>query len=134
MVDNSIQDRNVTFNIDTGADVTVLPYTTFNNLYESKPPDLQKAVKLPLQSKDKVEMGDVYVVRHLPTTLLGRLLSCKLGLVARLDSVTIETFKQTYPKLCRCLGEVQQLYTINLKSGAQPPITKDTKKDSIAIN
>lgn len=41
------------------------------------------------------------------TALLGGPVSCKLGLFANLDIITIETLKQPYPKLCCGLGEVQ---------------------------
>ncbi|KAL1265236.1 hypothetical protein QQF64_003263 [Cirrhinus molitorella] len=44
----------------------------------------------------------------------------KLGLVARLDSIDIETLKLSYPKLCSGLGEVRQPYVISLKPGATP--------------
>ena len=47
-------------------------------------------------------------------------MSCRLGLVARLDSVTMETLKESYPKLCTGLGEVRQPYAIKLKPGAEP--------------
>lgn len=77
-------------------------------------------VKVRLQRKERVEMEDVYVVRPLHTFLLGRPVSCKLGFVARLDGDTIETLKQTYPKLCSWLGEVIQPHAIKLKPGAQP--------------
>ena len=51
---------------------------------------------------------------------MGRSVSCKLGLVARLDSVTVETLTQTYPRICSGLGEMRQPYAIKLKPGALP--------------
>ena len=77
-------------------------------------------VRLLLRRVKKAEMEDVYVVRNLHTALLGRSVSCKLGLVARLDSVTVETLKQTYPRICSRLGKMRQPYAIKLKPGAQP--------------
>lgn len=46
--------------------------------------------------------------------------SLELGLVARLDSISVVTLKGTYPNLCRGLGRIQQPYTIKLKPGAVP--------------
>ncbi|KAL7865994.1 hypothetical protein SRHO_G00112410 [Serrasalmus rhombeus] len=137
MVDINIHDTRVMFKIDTGADVTVLPHTVFLNVFKGNPPRLYKASKpllgpgrspldvvgitrLLLRRGEKEVMEDLYVVRHLHTALLGRSASCRLGLVARLDSVTVEILKQTYPKLCSGLGEMRQPYTIKLKPGAQP--------------
>lgn len=117
MVDVDIHDSSVTFKIDTGADVTVLPHVVLKKIYKDNLPMLRKATKpllgpgrnsldvvgvarLLLRRDEKEEMKDMSLVRHLQTALLGRPVSCRLGLVAHLDSITIETLKQTYPKLC----------------------------------
>lgn len=84
--------------------------------------------KLLLKINGKKETEDVYVVPHLHTALLGRPVSFKLGLVTRLDSITIETLKQTYPKICSGLGEVHQPYVIKLKPGAQPLSLKTPRR------
>ncbi|XP_060798261.1 uncharacterized protein K02A2.6-like [Neoarius graeffei] len=65
-------------------------------------------------------MEEVYVVKHLHAALLGRPAISKLELVAWLDSISIETLKTSYPKLCSGLGEVRQPYAIRLKPGAEP--------------
>ncbi|KAK0132392.1 hypothetical protein N1851_032733 [Merluccius polli] len=102
MVNIDIHESSVTFKIDTGADVTVLPYTVFLNTYRDNPPMLRKATKpllgpgrspldvvgvarLILRRGEKEEREDVYIARHVHTALLGRAVSCRLGLVARLD-------------------------------------------------
>lgn len=138
MVDIDINDKSVLFKIDAGADVTVVPNTVFDEIYrDSSPPTLQKAImpllgpgrspldvvgvmELLLRKGEKEVMEDVYVTRRLHTVLLGRPASVKLKLVARLDSITMETLKTSYPKLCSGLGEVRQPYAIKLKPGAQP--------------
>lgn len=137
-VDLSINNKNVSFKIDTGADVTVLPLKVFKELYRhNHPPSLHKSTKallgpgrsrldvvgvseLALRKGDKEILEDVFVIRHLHTALLGRPAISKLELVARLESITIETLKKCYPKLCSGLGEVRQPYDIKLKPGAQP--------------
>ncbi|KAL6455308.1 hypothetical protein MHYP_G00362590 [Metynnis hypsauchen] len=136
-VNIKVHNSNVTFKIDTGADVTVLPQSDFQKIFRKNPPLVNKATKpllgpgrspldvvgvarLLLRRGERKVMEDTYVVRHLHTALLGRSVSCRLGLVARLDSVTVETLKQTYPKLCKGLGELRQPYAIKLKPGAQP--------------
>ncbi|KAJ8377185.1 hypothetical protein SKAU_G00077650 [Synaphobranchus kaupii] len=138
MVDIDISDRQVQFKIDTGADVTVIPHTVFREIYRDKdPPTLRETTKslmgpggcsldvvgvagLLLRRGEKEVIEDVYVTRHLHTALLGRPAINKLQLVARLDTITIETVKESYPKICRGLGEMRQPYTIRLKPGAQP--------------
>lgn len=136
MADIDINDQTVQFKIDTGADVTVIPYSVFQEIYKHKnPPTLQKPRKpllgpgnSPLDvagfvgmllRKGKREMKeDVYVVRHLQKALLRRPASVTLKLVARLDNVTMDNLKTNYPRLCSGLGEVRQPYTIKLKPGA----------------
>ncbi|KAK0136800.1 hypothetical protein N1851_027011 [Merluccius polli] len=160
MVNIDIHESSVTFKIDTGADVTVLPYTVFLNTgpargigggavrhpwapsrrclntYRDNPPMLRKATKpllgpgrspldvvgvarLILRRGEKEEREDVYIAHHVHTALLGRAVSCRLGLVARLDSVTMETLKENYPKLCTGLGEMRKcLWTADMLSRA----------------
>lgn len=116
MVSIDIDDRRVPFKIDTGADVTVMPHTVFQDIYRDKnPPTLRKSTKpqmgpgrspldvvavaeLLLRSGEKEVLEDVYVTRHLHTALLGRPAISKMELVARLDSITMETLKTTYPR------------------------------------
>ena len=64
---------------------------------------------------------------------MGRSVSCKLGLVARLDSVTVETLKQTYPRICSGLGEMRQPYAIKLKPGAQPFSLKTPRRITLPL-
>ena len=145
MVNIDIHESSVTFKIDTGADVTVLPYTVFLNTYRDNPPMLRKATKpllgpgrspldvvgvarLILRRGEKEEREDVYIARHVHTALLGRAVSCRLGLVARLDSVTMETLKENYPKLCTGLGEMRQPYAIKLRPGAEPFALKTPRR------
>uniref|UniRef100_A0A3B3CEF0 Gypsy retrotransposon integrase-like protein 1 n=1 Tax=Oryzias melastigma TaxID=30732 RepID=A0A3B3CEF0_ORYME len=138
MVDLHINNKSVSFKIDTGADVTVLPLQVFRKIFKNSiPPTLQKSTKpllgpgrkplnvlgyteLNLQKGEKEAKEVVYILKHLHTALLGRPAIHKLELVARLDNLTIETLKTSYPKLCSGLGEVKQPYNIKLKPDAQP--------------
>lgn len=146
MVDIDINERQVPFKIDTGADVTVLPHSVFKELFKdthlptlspsSKPLlgpgrnqlDVVGVTKLLLKRGDKSAEEEVYVINHLHTALLGRPAISKLELVARLDSISIETLKSSYPKLCSGLGEVRQPYAIRLKPGAEPYSLKTPRR------
>lgn len=61
-------------------------------------------------------MEDVYIIKHLQTALLGRPAISKL----ELGSISIETLRTSYPKLCSGLGEVCQPYAIRLRPGTEP--------------
>ncbi len=137
MVDIDIGHKRVSFKIDTGADVTVIPAEMFREIFKVKLPALRDATR-PLLGPGKIPLDvvgvarlllkrggrqaedEVYIIRNLHTALLGRPAISKLGLVARLDSIDIETLKMNYPKLCSGLGEVRQPYLISLKPGATP--------------
>lgn len=59
------------------------------------------------------------ICAHL-SLLLGLPAIVALGLLVRVDSVVMETFKSRYPSLCSGLGEVQQPYAIKLKPEGVP--------------
>ncbi|KAL7846654.1 hypothetical protein SRHO_G00216340 [Serrasalmus rhombeus] len=81
-----------------------------------------------LHSGDKHTTEDLYIVKHLNTALLSRPASVNLRLVARIDSIDLDSVKQTYPKLCDGLGLVQQPYTIKLKPGVKPVSLKAPRR------
>ncbi len=135
-VDLFIRHHKVKFKIDTGADVTVIPESTFREITKGA---------LSLENADKPLLGpggsplsvigmsheslskgeltvqeEVYVVKDLHIALLGRPAILKLNLVARLDSADANILKRMYPKLCQGLGMVRQLYTIKLKPNVTP--------------
>ncbi|KAJ8375234.1 hypothetical protein SKAU_G00058140 [Synaphobranchus kaupii] len=132
-----IKDRNVTFKMDTGADVTVIPDYVFNTVFAKDKPALRPVrrpllgpgrtpldmlgfTNITLRKRAKQKQEDVYVVRGLHTALLSRPACEQLGLVARVGSIDIETMKNTYPKLCSGLGLMQRPYTIKLVPDAVP--------------
>ena len=140
-----LKNRKVQFKIDTGADVTVIPDYVFNTVYATDKPSLQRATKpllgpggapldvlgatdIRLQRKDRSTVEEVFVIRSLHTALLGRSASVKLGLVARLDSISMQTVRDSYPKLCTGLGMIEQPYTIKLKPDAVPYSLKTPRR------
>ncbi len=123
--------------IDTGADVTAVPDTLyiqdqFGRL-ERSAKILQGPGGMPLKVKgkftatlskgDRHTKQDVYVMETLSTPLLGRSTAIALQLVARLESVSLdseETVKAEFPKLFSGLGKMQGEYSIVLKPDAKP--------------
>ncbi|KAK0156520.1 hypothetical protein N1851_000189 [Merluccius polli] len=98
-VDIGIMDKNVTFKLDSGADVTVVSQTVLNNIFsDTQQPVLQKAEKLlygpgrnPLDVSGFLRRGltqtaeKVYVVKDLRTPLLGRPAIVAIGLLIRVN-------------------------------------------------
>ena len=77
-------------------------------------------VEVPLRRGKNTATEDIYVVKDLHTALLGRPAIEQLQLVCRVDSITMESVKQQYPKLCSGLGLVRRPYSIKLKPEAVP--------------
>ena len=149
----------ISFKLDSGADVTVLPESTYHELQ----------VKSELQSTEKVLLGPcnykmtcigkyattlstdersiqevIYVVRDLERPLLGRRAAESLNLINRVDGITDEEYKATvkakYPQLFTGLGKMNTEYTITLQESAKPyaitvprkvplPLLKETKEE-----
>jgi hypothetical protein len=150
-VDIGIMDKDVTFKLDSGADVTVVSQTVLNNIFSgTQQPVLQKAekllcgpgrnpldvsgfVRLQLRRGTKQTAEKVYAVKNLRTPLLGRPAIVALGLLIRVDSIEMENIKACYPKLCSDLGEIQQPYAIKLKPGAVPFSVKTPRRIPIPL-
>ena len=125
----------VIFKLDTGADVTVVPEHIFKKthrwLQESKtkltgpgqqPLDVCGVFEAQIQSHEKATTQNVYVIRGLKTSLLGRPAIEALSLVSVVQSVNSpgeEIFKK-YPTLFQGLGKLTGEYNIKLREGAQP--------------
>lgn len=124
--------------IDTGVDVTVLPEKEYNTLAQKQqlqPTDLKLygagmsplAVRgkftANLSTPSKTTVQPVYVVADLTQGLLSRPASVALGLVARVEAVSltsVEAVKQQFPKLFSGLGRMEGEYKIELKADAKP--------------
>ena len=130
-----VNDKLVKFRLDTGADATVLPLDTFNQLLSAplSPPDKvlcgPNRAKLDvvgyftavLEWRGKQTTQTVYVLRDVHQPLLGQSAIEALGLIKRLCAVTDNTDpKQQYSDLFTGLGSMEGEYTIRLKPDAQP--------------
>ncbi|KAJ8355042.1 hypothetical protein SKAU_G00226090 [Synaphobranchus kaupii] len=133
-----VRQKKVCFKIDTGADVTALPAEVYHDITGG--PDVTRlavstrplfgpggnvlsvlgVARETLRRGKKTAIEDIYVVKHLHTALLGRPAIEQLQLVCRVDSITMESVKQQYPKLCSGLGLVRRPYSIKLKPEAVP--------------
>ncbi|XP_025755625.1 uncharacterized protein LOC112842686 [Oreochromis niloticus] len=133
-----VKDAKITFKLDTGADVTVIADSDLSKIFANEhrpvlqqpekpllgpgktPLDIAGFTKLQLNYGAKQTTEKVYVVRNLSTALLGLPAITALGLLVRVDAVSMDTLTTTYPKLCNGLGKVQRAYHIKLKPNAVP--------------
>lgn len=136
MADINIGNKKVTFKIDTGADITAVPETAFKRLthLDGKLEKASKALYAPggvklaflgpvndtLSYTERSTAENVFVVRDLQVALLSRKASVRIKLIARVDSIDLQSVKQTCPRICDGLGLVQKPYTTKLKSDAKP--------------
>lgn len=136
--DVQIKGKVLKFKLDTGADVTAISDSDLRDLFQgAKMPVLHKPekpllgpgkiqlqvagyAKMQLAYKGKQTEEKVYVVKNLSTPLLGLPAITALGLLIRVDSVTMDSLKATYPKLYKGLGDIQRPYHIELKPDAVP--------------
>lgn len=137
LINLKVNEHTAVFKIDTGADVTVLSEDVFQN-WEF--PELERAKKVlqgpgltpitvkgkftaTIKSDSKSTTQEVYVVPGLKFSLLGRPAIQALGLVARVDTValdSVERVKEQFPALFKGLGKMEGEYKIELKADAKP--------------
>ncbi|XP_053388814.1 uncharacterized protein K02A2.6-like [Mercenaria mercenaria] len=126
----------VCFKIDTGADVTVIPETVYLSLGSPKLKKTNKNLFGPgnkklnvlgsftetLSSQNKYSVEEIYVVRGIDRSLLGRPAIIGLNLVKlNIDEVTsVDSIKRTHPRLFRELGQLDGEYRISLNEGVKP--------------
>jgi hypothetical protein len=116
----------ITFKLDTGADVTVLPYRMYapqmGNLIKpdkyltsaSGKMEVVGKISTQMAISNQVKAQDLYVVRNLKCPLLGRPTLMQFDLVRRVDAV------EDYPELFAGLGELKEPYHITLGNDAKP--------------
>ena len=133
----SVNGSPVDFKIDTGADVSVISDTTYKALTRKaslRPP--RKSLTGPscqslevcgqftgtLQHGDCTACEEIFVVKSLQMSLLGRPAIESLGLVSRVHTVEDLKLRYTskYPDLFKGLGKIPGEYHIHLKDDAKP--------------
>ena len=136
------------FKIDTGADVSVIPYRMFKNVpginlepskkvlsgpsHKVLPVKGQFTAKLRCGEKEVAEQ--IFVVRRLSRALLGRPAIESLGLVSRVYTVqTKNDILQKYPKLLNGLGKLEGEYTIRLRDDATPHALTTPRRVAIPL-
>lgn len=134
MIKLQLEGTEVTFKIDTGADVTVVSESVFKKCKMTSLEIADKILHGPGQSVLKVKgqfMGQIrapnrdtqqkiYVVEDLKTSLLGRPAIEALGIVAKVADVTDNSYKHQFPQLFSGLGRFEGEYTIELDSNSTP--------------
>lgn len=138
-VDVQLGGRTITFHIDTGAEVTVIPERSLKQIgvVSLQPPNRtlrgpnQTALQVTgrFSAKMGIEGGqetsqEIYVVRGLHQALLGR----PAQLVARVGAVenggdtdtTEPDLERLFPELFTGLGNLEGEYTIKLREGVKP--------------
>ena len=124
LINLNVNEHTAQFKIDTGADVTVLSEDEFQ---KGQFPELERTKKvlqgpgqtpITVRGKFTATIGtdsksttqEVYVVPGLKFSLLGRPAIQALGLVARVDTValdSVERVKERFPKLFKGLGKME---------------------------
>ena len=126
--------QEMSFKMDTGAEVTVISKQAFDDLQGVKLLPASKALYGPtytplralgqfqvtLTKGQETSIQTVYVVDSLRTNLLGLPAITALELISRVDSCGEENIKQRFLSLFRGLGCFGEEYTIKLREGVKP--------------
>ena len=153
MISVSLNDVPMKFKMDTGADVSVIPLSSFRSLGNAvrlKAPNRVLCgpgrIVLPvigyfsgyLKYKDRVTKESIYIVEHLQTPLLGRQAITRLQLIQRLDDVEeqspagVDPVKE-FPSLFCGLGKLGGEHTIQLKENATPYTLSTPRRVAIPL-
>ena len=134
IINLKVKDTDIQFKIDTGADVSVIPEYVFKKLRNVKlvkadkilfgPGQKQLQVlgklKCELKSKSAKSNEELYVVKGLRNSLLGRPAIQSLELLSKSDVKNVDTVQEQYSELFSGLGKTDWEYTIKLKPGYIP--------------
>ena len=126
-----VDDQNIEFKMDTGADVTCVNPERLSKqtlvapdkkLYGPGRTQLKVAGMFTAQLKagNECQEENIYVVQNLEEPLLSRRAVEGLRLIQRIGSVDTTKIKSKYPGLWRGLGDTGQEYTIKMKENAKP--------------
>ena len=141
-IDLKLNGEKLQFKMDTGADETCIPFTTYDSM-RTKLPVLQKTnicgkFDTTIEAEEKIIVQEIYVIKGLHQALLGGPAIHALNLlkkgkfvdaVNRTDEVKLDKeWKSMSPKLFKGLGRIKNEYTIKLKVGAQPHAVNTARK------
>jgi len=130
-----LRTKNVEFNIDTGAEVTVISEAVWRDIGQPSLLPSDRTLRgpdthvLPATGKftGKLRTGtheaeEIYVVKGLNKPLLGQPAVAELKLVQRVAAVNHEELSpmEQFPALFEGLGKLQGNYTIQLQEGDKP--------------
>ncbi len=142
-----------TFHIDTRAEVSVIPESTYAALGSPQLSQSRRVLRGPGQNKLQVQgmlqaelilnnqqtEQELYVVKELQRPLLGQPAIEALGLLSRVRSVqTTQPTQPTqpevlFPKLFKGLGKLSGKYRIQLKEGAKPFALSTPRRVSLEL-
>lgn len=126
----TVDGQQMSFKLDTGAEVTVLSEGALKSLNEvscraplcspdNKPLDVVGELSATLEHTDKSCVHPVFILQKLQQNLLGLLAIQALKLLMQMDVIRTP-IPDLYPALFSGLGTFPDSYTIKLKPGAQP--------------
>jgi hypothetical protein len=143
-----IDDTPITFRIDSGADVDVIPYSVYTQHFKHKMimpsgkvlrgPDGSSALqylgyikcKLHHETTGKIKVPDVYVLKSGQECLLSRKSSVELEVLAFLANINVE---DEYQHMFTGLGEMSQPYNIVLEPEAVPHAISSPRRVAIPL-
>ena len=145
-----LNERQLLFKIDTGADVTAIPETTYIKSRDGPLHKTTRVLKGPSEQKlhvkgyieatltrNLVRINEkIYVVSGLQNVLVGRPAIQALNLVARLETVNNDPKQQMiqkFPELFTGLGTMQGEYQIKLKADATPFVLTTPRRIAVPL-
>jgi transposase InsO family protein len=136
-----VDDSEIVFKVDTGADVSVLPYSVYRKSLSDKPIfpvnsklrgpcgnnlEVLGAIKCKLSYNGTQITTELYVVKA-STALLSREDSVRLKIVQLIGSV------ESYSELFKGLGTMPDPYKIKLREGAKPFAVTTPRRISLPL-
>ena len=129
-----LNQQEIEVKIDTGADVTVIPESSYQQERDGPLTKVNEPLNGPSQQRLDVSgrfqgtlkwknvetKQDIYVVRGLQTPLLGQPAIEALGVVTQVENVQKGHVITQFPELFKGLGRLKDNYRIQLRSDAKP--------------